>query len=340
MKLYSNVEQDGNKKVSLLNITVYECKNENRTNKKKFLYGLIKIKSAATFKKLYFLGIKIYEKSIQLNYFGKLNEISNNIYFYNLMPRAVERLHSSIFPQFKNKHNGESAAIIATGPTMLHYSKLPNCLHFGVNNAYKKLTPDYWFAIDAQNLVNNFDELKQTDFIKFYGQCITPFPLHRYISEDKSTIYHIPDCVIDNSKNGFKFYFDHPSLKINRDIETQPLPDLGSCVFSAMYFAIYAGIKKIYVVGCDCACNGYFDGSKQKPEWEDGSVTEKLLRGWNIFKDYVEIFHPDVEIISINPIGLKGMFKDVYTKSYLEANPQIKEELGKNIEILGEDTNE
>ncbi|GHV21941.1 hypothetical protein FACS189494_08050 [Spirochaetia bacterium] len=37
--------------------------------------------------------------------------------------------------------------------------------------------------------------------------------------------------------------------------------------------------------------------------------------GWEIFRNFIEIFYPDVEIISVNPVGLKGMFDDIYTNS-------------------------
>jgi hypothetical protein len=329
MKIYSKID----KTIKLFGLTLSSKVEEYDKIKRKRLFGLIKSYTTLAYKKIYFLGIQVYRKNKQPYESPKLNEILNNIHFYHSMSRATEKLHSAVFPQFKNKHKGGTAVLIATGPTLLHYSRLKNCIHLCVNNAYKKITPDYWFAIDAQNIANRFPELQQTDFVKFYGQCITPAPLHRYRSEDKETIYHIADNIIENSKNCYKFYFDHPSLRVNRDIETQPLPDLGSCVFSALYFAIYAGIKRIYVVGCDCACNGYFDGQKQKPVWDDGSVVAKLLRGWNIFKDYVEVFHPDVEIISINPVGLTGLFRDVYTKSYLEEHPEIDPD---SVEILDE----
>lgn len=315
-------------------VKIYEKKIGNNYKKIKYFSGLFKIIKTPFQKKIYMFGIKIYRKNIDINYSNKLNEIMNNIHFNMGMQMAVYKLHSKIFSQFKNINNGKTGVIVATGPTLLHYSAPDNCIHISVNNAYKRISTDYWFAIDGQNIKENYSELMNSEFVKFFGQCITPYPLHRYRSEDEKTVYHIPDCVIDNSINGYKFYFDHPNLKINRDIETQPLPDLGSCVFSAMYFAIYTGIKKIYIVGCDCACNGYFDGKEQKSEWKNGSVTTKLLRGWRIFKEYVEIFHPDVELVSINPVGLKGMFKDVYTQSYLNENPEIKEILGNDIEIL------
>lgn len=315
---------------------IYKITQKDNKVKKKFLCGLFKIKEFPLCKKYYFLGIQFFKKNRTINYNNRLNELRNNIYFNTSMMFAVAKLHSSVFPRYKNIHDNATAVLIATGPTLLHYKKINKYIHIAVNNAYKYIEPDYWFAIDGQNIAAGYAELMLTKFIKFYGQCITPYPLHYYRSNDKNTVYHIPDCVIDNSINAHKFYFDHPSLRINRDIESQPLPDLGSCVFSALYFAIYAGIKKIYIVGCDCACNGYFNGAKQKQEWVNGSVTAKLLKGWNIFKEHVEIFHPDVELISVNPVGLRGMFRDVYTQSYLDANPELVQKLGDNIEILDE----
>ena len=35
---------------------------------------------------------------------------------------------------------------------------------------------------------------------------------------------------------------------------------------------------------------------------------------------------PDIEIISINPVGLKGLFHDVYTEEYLIDHPEINRE--------------
>ena len=256
--------------------------------------------------------------------------------FRSHMLFAIKEQHSKIFPQFKNTNIGKTGVLVATGPTLLHYNKIKSAKHFCVNTAYTKIKPDYWFAIDGQNLINYFDDLKNTNFIKFFAQVCTLESMHPYISDDRETLYNIPDCIIESCKNSYKYYIDHPNMSVNRDIETQALPDLGSCVFSAMKFAIYTGIKKLYVVGCDCAANGYFNGETQKICWHTGEVERKLFAGWHSFKKHVQSFHPDVEIISINPVGLRGMFKDVYTQSYLDANPELKEELGDDIVILNE----
>ena len=48
---------------------------------------------------------------------------------------------------------------------------------------------------------------------------------------------------------------------------------------------------------------------------------------------YVKNHYPDIEIISINPVGLKGMFKDVYTENYLNDHPEIDKNSAEIIEF-------
>ena len=45
--------------------------------------------------------------------------------------------------------------------------------------------------------------------------------------------------------------------------------------------------------------------------------------GYVKLKQIRDTYYPEVEIVSINPVGLKGMFHDVYTKSYLAEHPEI-----------------
>jgi len=40
-------------------------------------------------------------------------------------------------------------------------------------------------------------------------------------------------------------------------------------------------------------------------------------------KKFAALHYPDTEIISVNPVGLKGMFHDMYTESYLDAHPEL-----------------
>ena len=59
-----------------------------------------------------------------------------------------------------------------------------------------------------------------------------------------------------------------------------------------------------------------------------------IILFWSQLKDFAACYYPDVEIISVNPVGLRGIFKDVWTESYLAEHPEIRDELGDKIEIL------
>ena len=48
----------------------------------------------------------------------------------------------------------------------------------------------------------------------------------------------------------------------------------------------------------------------------------------------IKRYYPSIEVISINPVGLKGVFRDVYTESYVEAHPEIRQAGG---EILNKE---
>ena len=73
-----------------------------------------------------------------------------------------------------------------------------------------------------------------------------------------------------------------------------------------MQFALFTNPKRIYIVGCDCS-SGYFN-----EETKEIKPNKMLVKSWKELKKFVEIYYPETEIISVNPVGLKGLFKDLY----------------------------
>ncbi len=114
------------------------------------------------------------------------------------------------------------------------------------------------------------------------------------------------------------------------DIASNPLCCYGSVALPSVQFALWTNPKKIYIVGCDCTLGGYFDNQPQELDFN----TQLIIEGWEKIKEFRDIYYPETEIISVNPVGLKGLFKDVYTENYLNEHPEIIEEVGNNIEIL------
>lgn len=100
-------------------------------------------------------------------------------------------------------------------------------------------------------------------------------------------------------------------------------------------FLLYTGVKKIYLVGTDATValdneeRSPYGGHSSAFAAEHSQFTEPVagyffsnecssspdphfLQWWIDFKEHAEDEYPDVEIISINPVGLKGVFEDVY----------------------------
>ena len=110
---------------------------------------------------------------------------------------------------------------------------------------------------------------------------------------------------------------------IHANLSLFPLADFYSVSFGALQFAIWTHPKRIYLVGLDTVPNGSFDGRQNSYNFSE------MLHGYLLFKEFIAMRFPEIDIISVNPIGLKGLFHDVYTSSYLSQHKEIQ-----NVEIL------
>lgn len=222
----------------------------------------------------------------------------------------IHETHKASFSEFRNCYLGKRVVVVATGPTMRYYSQIPDAAHIGMNAAYKnqKIKLDYYFITDFENRLEQFVDLKYYDFIKFFGQYSTGTYRDRFQASEQ--------MILEN--NGRRFFQGAPCEDIPINIEYYPLMAFYSVAFQAIQFALYTNAKQIFLVGCDCSSDGYFDGTIQA-----NSNPPKWVNGYKKLKEFVARFYPETEIISINPIGLKGLFHDVYTQEFLDEHPEI-----------------
>ncbi len=231
-----------------------------------------------------------------------------------------QQLHSIIFPKYHNIFMNQDVAVVGAGPTLQNYLPLDNTIHIGVNRTflYNKIKFDFLFVQDYGAAKHYLDDFVKYDCHKFLG----------ISSNDKICIpeyfYNLPNIE--------GYYTQYPFSGFFTDISQNPLGDYASIIFPALNFALYTHPRRIYLVGCDCNLNGYFNNEKmQMPDNILKSCLSHNKRGWNDFKQFVQYHYPDIEVISVNPVGLKGMFHDMYTKSYLREHPEINT---KEVEIL------
>ena len=242
---------------------------------------------------------------------------------YSEILYEARKVHEETFPKYKNFLKGENVAIIGCGPTLDKWTPFDNCIQMGVNSSIlsEKLKLDYCFVQDyeasfVQRLKQVLKEEKNSNCKLFIGlhylDYIKSFPLYE-IEALNAEQYFFYDCL----KTDF-FPWD-----FSLDISEKPFILYYSSIFIPLQFALYAHPKKIFVVGCDCSSDGHYSGNFTSNFFMTGKLCQKIINGWEKFKKFASRFYPDIEIISINPIGLKGLFHDMYTEEYLMEHPEI-----------------
>lgn len=219
------------------------------------------------------------------------------------LANEIHDRHMASFSEFKGRYRGQAVAVVGAGPTLNYYSQVKGVPHIGVNGSFRKeqLKLDYYFLYHFSG--GFCEDLRNYSFVKFfaYGDDVIP----EYAAEEN---------------NARRFFISHLSRRFDSNIEYCPMVGgFFSTIFQALQFAIYTRPKRILLVGCDCANIGHFDNDIVKYV---GAVSV-WLEGYRCFKDFIALHYPDTEIISINPVGLKGLFRDVYTESYLDAHPEL-----------------
>lgn len=220
-------------------------------------------------------------------------------------------LHMQTFPKFKGINMGKDVVLVASGVTASNYTgaKIKNAVHIGVNRSFQlnnnEIPMDYIFIQDysgkTQEYINELDTYRHGKCQKFYGLTTEwSYEPERTIPEShaikaKALRYRTDWAKIDGFEPEFAY-----------DISTQPLGCFGSIVFPALQFALWTYPKRIYLVGCDCTTAGYGYNKNDK----NFLIPTRIIEAYKKFKRFANKYYPDVEIISINPVGLKGIFKE------------------------------
>ncbi len=241
----------------------------------------------------------------------KTNEFGDILKITRLYAQARD-LHQKSFAKYKNKFAGKNVVLVATGPSLNSFKPIKNAIYVGVNAAFlnKDLKFDYLFAEDWFATSKYLEKAKEYKCKKFYG--ITDYTLYK----DKPGSWLIPESVaISHKADRFISFFPPCGMKLEEhvpfayDICCEPLWCWGSIVFPALQFILYTNPKKIYIVGCDCTTSGHFNNKKSKIGQD---AINYVLSGWKLLKDFANRYYPETEIISVNPVGLRGLFKDLY----------------------------
>lgn len=224
----------------------------------------------------------------------------------------ISSTHTKTFKDYQNSFWGKKVVIVANGQTLNYYKPIPDAIHIGVNHAWLRedIPIDYLFAIDNRaiddesvRVEDGFGKIRNEIFLSRH---LDHFPVqYQGFSEE----YFI---MRDNIKrfylNSCKMFQDQP---IYRDICHHELANFGTAVFPALHFALWTYPKEIYLVGCDTT-----DEDEASVEM---SQMQLVKVGYARMKIFARQNYPKTEIISVNPVGLKNLFTDIFTDDYLAA---------------------
>ena len=248
---------------------------------------------------------------------GQIHNKLNKIYAETTNIKTLiqcQELHRKTFGPYRNSMIGKTVVLVASGPTAQYHEPIKDAIYVGVNNACSldKLKFDYLFCQDFY-----MDEEKRMRIVKYRGDKCQKFfgriPDKR-IEHCRNTpsaqhVTRAPRYLVDMANAKEYYVYDYQLSNIAYDIELEPLHP-GGIAFSALQFILHCHPQKIYIVGCDCS-SGFF--------YKSDIVFDNtwMIKIWKDFKQYIDELYPDIEIISINPVGLRGLFEDHYTDDYL-----------------------
>jgi len=240
-----------------------------------------------------------------------LGTLEHRIYRSMQFLISTAELHKQTFTKFRNINLGKDVVVVACGPSVNEYQPIPNTINIGVNRAlyFDKIKFDYFFMEDLppsfRKDPNYIEKIRNYNCVKFYGLTNIEDPGSPYFPTNPPET----ELILSNAlryRHDFGTTLQGYKPKITYDLSTEPLCSLGSVVLCAIQFALWTNPRRVYLVGCDCTNNNHFYSA-------DGNTNldlNKLFSSYRELKEFTKCYYPDTEIISVNPVGLKGLFRD------------------------------
>lgn len=242
----------------------------------------------------------------------------NDIKYSEAVSVAASLCNSQAFSEIKNCNYGKEVVLCGAGPSFNEYKEIDGALHVALNRAIlnDKIKFD-WFVADDWFGINFFqDYLRDYDCKKYFG-----------IPIGSSSFRQIPESFCIQCKAS-RYYTDSYMVrdgfdsKFTVDIDKMAIGNMPNMALQAMQILLFTNPKTIYLVGCD-ASNGHFiqpeelDEKELKVQKDDFQVaisSDRVIQKWKELKEFATVFYPETKIVSINPVGLKGIFIDEYQK--------------------------
>ena len=233
-------------------------------------------------------------------------------------------MNREVFGEFEGRHAGQSCLFFGTGPTLTEFDDVgfsKDVVRIGSNElVHTDIVLDYYFIGDAEpGPPPNKGYLANPKIYDEYAPRIQKFvrdPIWRNVgAHGSSTIpagmpgarYY--KCHIGGRRGDTSQPYSIDSWR--PDILDRPLYAYSTISFEALQFILFTGVTSIYLVGHDCDyTNGTFQSPNANGEFHKSCGPDQC-GGWEMAKKYISENFPEVRILSVRPVGLKGLFDDV-----------------------------
>ena len=233
-------------------------------------------------------------------------------------------------PKFKDKHKGATFVLFGSGPSLKHWDNeyCRKDIKIGCNSVFMhKSNLDYYFIQDSgassksQKCYLNYKKMYDNympKLGKFYGISLRK---NRFFINDIRNYfnvlyfftpryfkYHTHSMIYRWALDGNAIPYKLTNRENNLNKNKHPFYELHSVIFSCAQFAIYAGAKKLIIVGCDITNNIRIGENEEHSLYKDLNILDE----WKYFIDVISSakFGKKIEIEVFKPLGLKGLIPE------------------------------
>lgn len=233
----------------------------------------------------------------------------------NAISNLACKCNYEAFEELRAKYVGKEVVICGAGPSLQNYKPIEGAIHIALNRAllFDKVKFDYFFADDWDGIYFIQDDIIKYDCKKYLGDiglANEKVSIREDFRNKLDAKRYYTDIYI--CRNGYKSQFV-------TNIAGQPIGGFPNIAIQVMQIALFMNPKTIYLVGCDASSGHFVDGglSKEKIKQQDEDVrkcvsAENVFEIWTKLKEFAHVCYPETKIVSINPVGLKGIFEDIY----------------------------
>jgi len=221
-------------------------------------------------------------------------------------------VNKETFGPYKDYCKGKKLVICGAGPSLSKYKPIPGAIHIALNRAFlfDKVHFDFYFSADQKGINNYKDEfIKYKDCIKLLGDFSENYIEGCHYKEELARITNAKRWFLKRIKN----IENISQIHFVKNIDLEPLEDFPDVGIIVLQFALFMNPDDIYLVGYDLG-NGHFNQNDRNITRDNWSKNIPIYRreSYRKFIEFKNYHYPHIKIHSINPVGLKRMFDDIY----------------------------